>query len=80
MSGHLELESTRLEEAAKNRNWSEAQVYNAKRIIDGGLGETYGYKEYQETSFGEAEDGGLEGYGWVYHIYNERIDDFESLL
>jgi len=80
MAGHLELDSTRLEEVARNRNWSEPQVYNAKRIIDGGLGSGYGYKEYEETSFGEADEGGLEGYGWVYHIYNERIDDFESLL
>jgi len=80
MSGHLELESIRLNEVAQSRNWSEQQVYNAKRIIDGGMGANYGYKEYEETSFGEADDGGLEGYGWVYHLYSERIDDLQSLL
>ena len=80
MAGHLELDSTRLEEVARNRGWSDSQVYNARRIIDGGLGTSYGYKEYEETSFGEDADGGLEGFGWVYHLYNERVEEIESLI
>jgi hypothetical protein len=80
MSGHLELESSPLQEVARIRNWSEQQVYNAKRIIDGGMGSQYGYKEYGETQFGEADDGGLDGFGWVYHLYKERVADLEILL
>jgi hypothetical protein len=80
MSGHLELDSTRLDQVARKRNWSEAQIHNAKRIIDGGMGSNYGHKEYEETNFGSPEDGGLEGFGWVYHLYDERIEDLESLI
>jgi hypothetical protein len=80
MSGHLELESSPLDSVAKARDWSEQQIYNAKRIIDGGMGSNYGYKEYEETTFGQQSEGELEGYGWVYHLYNERIDELESLL
>jgi len=79
MSGHLELDSTPLDQVARDRAWSPQQTHNAKRIIDGGLGSNYGYKEYEEVRFGTPE-GGLEGYGWVYHLYNERIPDLESIL
>jgi hypothetical protein len=79
MSGHLELDSTPLEQVARDRAWTQQQTYNAKRIIDGGLGSNYGYKEYEEVKFGNSEVG-LEGYGWVYHLYNERIQDLESIL
>jgi hypothetical protein len=80
MSGHLELDSTKLEQVAQNRGWSDARIHNAKRIIDGGMGSNYGYKEYEETSFGDPDEGGMEGFGWVYHLYNERIEDLESLI
>jgi hypothetical protein len=80
MSGHLDLESLTLEQVAKGRNWTEQQVYNAKRIIDGGVGSNYGYKEYEETSIGNAGEGEMEGFGWVYHLYIERIDDLLPLI
>ena len=80
MSGHLELNSKKLEEVARNRNWTEQQIYNARRIIDGGMGENYGFKEYSETSFGPEDEGGLDGYGWVYHLYDDRIGELEALI
>jgi hypothetical protein len=80
MSGHLELESSPLQQVAQSRNWTAQQVYNAKRIIDGGVGSNYGYKEYEETSVGNAGEGEMEGFGWVYHLYNERIDDLLPLI
>ena len=80
MSGHLELDSTQLEQVAINRNWSEQQTHNAKRIIDGGMGTNYGFKDYQEVSFGRPGEGDMDGYGWVYHIYNERVDELESII
>lgn len=80
MSGHLELNSTRLEQVAERRNWTDSQTYNARRIIDGGMGSNYGYKEYEETSFGKEDEGGLDGFGWVYHLYDERVDELESLI
>ncbi|MGH9822169.1 MAG: hypothetical protein ACREDR_02760 [Blastocatellia bacterium] len=80
MSGHLELNSKQLEQVAQTRNWTEQQVYNARRIIDGGMGENYGFKEYGETSFGSEGDGGLDGFGWVYHLYDDRIDELEALI
>jgi len=80
MSGHLELEALPLDKVAESRNWSEQQVYNARRIIDGGMGSNYGYKEYQETSFGNAGEGEMDGFGWVYHLYVERINDLQDLI
>ncbi|HYL98624.1 MAG TPA: hypothetical protein VEZ90_06695 [Blastocatellia bacterium] len=80
MSGHLELNSKQLEEVARNRNWTEQQIYNARRIIDGGMGSNYGFKEYGETSFGQADEGGLDGFGWVYHLYDDRIEELEALI
>jgi hypothetical protein len=60
MSGHLKIDATRLGELAHSRNWSEQQINNAKRIIDGGMGTTYGFK--------------------VYYLYNERVEELESLI
>jgi len=79
MSGHLELDATPLEQVGRDRGWTPQQVHNAKRIIDGGLGSNYGFKEYEEVKFGSSE-GSLEGYGWVYHLYDERVTDLESIL
>jgi hypothetical protein len=80
MSGHLKIDATRLGELAHSRNWSDQQINNAKRIIDGGMGTTYGFKEYEETTLGEPEDGGMEGFGWVYYLYNERVEELESII
>jgi hypothetical protein len=79
MSGHLKLDATRLKEVASGRGWSEQQVNNAKRMIDGGMGTTYGFKEYEETTFGDS-DGGMEGFGWVYYLYNERLEELEAII
>jgi hypothetical protein len=77
MSGHLKIDATLLTSIARTRGWSEERTNNAKRIIDGGMGTNYGFKEYEETSI---EDSGMEGFGWVYYLYNERLDELESII
>ena len=68
-----------LAEVVRARGWSSAQTYNAQRLIDGGMGERLGYKSFEETTFG---DGGqeLEGEGWVYYLYEERLEEVEGLI
>ncbi len=66
-------------EAARTRGWSDAQAYNAQRLIDGGMGERLGYKSFEETTFGGAEEA-IEGEGWVYYLYEERIEEVEGLI
>jgi hypothetical protein len=66
-------------EAARARGWTEAQLYNARRLIDGGMGERLGYKSFEETTIGEDEDA-LEGEGWVYYLYEDRVDEIEALI
>jgi hypothetical protein len=80
MSGHIKIEATLLREVAAARRWSEQQANNARRIIDGGMGTAYGFKEYEETTFGETDDGGMEGFGWVYYLYNERLEELEAII
>jgi hypothetical protein len=64
-----------LDEVARARGWSEGQIYNAKRLIDGGMGERLGYKAFEETTIeGEA------GEGWVYYLYEERVDEVAELI
>lgn len=79
-SGSLREDSSPLIEVARNRGWSDQQAYNARRLIDGGLGLKYGFKEYQETNFGGPDEEGLEGYGWVYYLYDERVEELESII
>jgi hypothetical protein len=80
MTGHLQLDASPIRQVAQQRNWSDQQLYNAKRIIDGGLGLQFGFKEYEETQIGEPDEGGLEGFTWVYYLYNERVDELENLI
>ncbi len=78
-TGHEDLAAVPLAAAARARGWSDAQVYNARRLIDGGLGERLGYKSFEETTFGDDEDA-LEGEGWVYYLYEERIQEVHDLI
>jgi len=78
-SGHLELGAVRMDEVARARGWSEAQTYHARRLIDGGMGERLGYKSFEETTFGDGGDA-IEGEGWVYYLYSDRIEEVEELL
>jgi hypothetical protein len=78
-SGHQELGAVALADVARARGWSEAQTYNAKRLIDGGMGERLGYKSFEETTFGGDEEA-LEGEGWVYYLYEERLEEVAELI
>jgi hypothetical protein len=78
-SGHQELGAVPLAEVARARGWSDAQTYNAKRLIDGGMGERLGYKSFEETTFGGDEQA-LEGEGWVYYLYEERVEEVAELI
>lgn len=78
-TGHEDLAAVPLAAVARARGWSDAQVYNARRLIDGGLGERLGYKSFEETTFGEDEDA-LEGEGWVYYLYEERVQEVHDLI
>ena len=78
-SGHQDLGAVPMADVARARGWSEAQTYNAKRLIDGGMGERLGYKSFEETTFGSGGDA-LEGEGWVYYLYSDRIEEVEDLL
>ena len=78
-AGHQELGAVRLAEAAGTRGWSDAQTYNAQRLIDGGMGERLGYKSFEETTFGDGEEA-LEGEAWVYCLYEERLEEVEGLI
>lgn len=77
--GHEELGAIGIAGVARARGWTEAQLYNAQRLIDGGMGERLGYKSFEETTFGEDEDA-LEGEGWVYYLYEDRVDEVEALI
>jgi len=43
------------------------------------MGERLGYKSFEETTFGSGGDA-LEGEGWVYYLYSDRIEEVEGLL
>jgi hypothetical protein len=78
-AGHSELGALPMAEVARTRGWSEAQTYNARRLIDGGLGNRLGYKSFEETTFGDAGEA-LEGEAWVYYLYEERVDEVQALI
>jgi len=78
-AGHQERGAVPLAEVARTRGWSEAQTYNAQRLIDGGMGERLGYKSFEETTFGRGEEA-LEGEGWVYYLYEERVEEVAELI
>jgi hypothetical protein len=78
-AGHQNLGAVRLAEVARARGWSDAQTSNAKRLIDGGMGERLGYKSFEETTFGGGEEA-LEGEGWVYYLYEERLEEVAELI
>jgi len=78
-AGHQNLGAVRLAEVARARGWSDAQTANAKRLIDGGMGERLGYKSFEETTFGGGEEA-LEGEGWVYYLYEERLEEVAELI
>jgi hypothetical protein len=79
-SGYQELGAVMLAEVARRRGWSDAQTYNARRLIDGGLGERLGYKSFEETTFGGGGEEALEGEGWVYYLYEVRIEEVAELI
>ena len=78
-TGHEERGAVPLAEVVRTRAWSSAQTYNAQRLIDGGMGERLGYKSFEETTFGEGGEA-LEGEGWVYYLYEERLEEVEGLI
>jgi len=78
-AGHQERGAVGLAEVARARGWSGAQTYNAQRLIDGGMGERLGYKSFEETTFGRGEEA-LEGEGWVYYLYEERVEEVAELI
>ncbi len=78
-SGHQELGAIPLEAVARARGWSDGQTYNAKRLIDGGMGERLGYKAFEETSLGGGEEE-LAGEGWVYYLYEDRVAEVADLI
>jgi hypothetical protein len=69
-----------LEEVARARGWSQGQTHNAKRLIDGGMGERLGYKVFEET--GLAGDGpeAVPGEAWVYYLYEDRVAEVAELI
>ena len=79
MDGSLEIPATRLIEVAVARGWSEGRARNAMRVIDGGMGERFGYKSFEETTVSEGGDD-VEGMAWVYHLYDERVEELEELV
>jgi hypothetical protein len=78
-AGHEDLAAVPLAAVARARGWSDAQVHNARRLIDGGMGERLGYKSFEETTFGDDEDA-LAGEGWVYYLYEERVQEVQDLI
>ena len=78
-AGHQELGAVRLTEVARARGWSDAQTYNAQRLIDGGMGERLGYKSFEETTVGADEDA-MEGEAWVYYLYEDRLAEVAELI
>jgi hypothetical protein len=79
-SGHQELGAIPLDQVARARGWSEGQTYNAKRLIDGGMGERLGYKVFEETSFAGGEEDAVAGEGWVYYLYEDRVEEVAELI
>jgi hypothetical protein len=79
-AGHQELGALRLAEVARARGWSAARASNAKRLIDGGMGERLGYKSFEETTLGDDGEDALEGEAWVYYLYEERVEEVEELI
>jgi len=55
-AGYEDLGAMRMAEAARTRGWSDAQIHNAQRLIDGGMGERLGYKSFEETTFGGGKE------------------------
>ena len=78
-AGHEELGAVLLAEVARARGWSEAQAHNAKRLIDGGMGERLGYKSFEETTVGDDDDA-MEGEAWVYYLYPDRLEEIAELI
>jgi hypothetical protein len=79
-TGHQELGALPLGEVARARGWSEGQTYNAKRLIDDGMGERLGYKVFEETSRAGGGQEAVEGEGWVYYPYEDRIAEVAELI
>ena len=79
-TGHQELGAVPLDQVARTRGWSDGQIHNARRLLDGGMGERLGYKSFEETTLGGQGEEGLEGEGWVYYLYEDRVDEVSELI
>lgn len=79
-TGHQDLGAVLLEDVARARGWSEGQTHNAKRLLDGGMGERLGYKSFEETTVAGDGPEAVEGEGWVYYLYEERIAEVSDLI
>ena len=44
------------------------------------MGERLGYKSFEETTFGGGNEEALEGEGWVYYLYEERVEEVSELI
>jgi len=79
-TGHQELGAVPLDQVARTRGWSDGQIHNARRLLDGGMGERLGYKSFEETTLEGHGEEGLAGEGWVYYLYEDRVEEVAELL
>ena len=79
-SGYQELGTVALAAVARARGWSDAQTYNAQRLIDGGVGSASATKSFWRPRFGGGSEEALDGEGWVYYLYEERVEEVAELI
>jgi hypothetical protein len=79
-AGHQELGAVPLDRVARARGWSEGQIHNARRLLDGGMGERLGYKSFEETTVAGEDEEAVAGEAWVYYLYEDRIAEVSDLI
>lgn len=78
--GYQELGAVPLAELARAKGWTDAQANNARRLLDGDMGQHLGYKSFEETMVGDEGGEPLVGEAWVYYLYEDRIDEVVDLI
>jgi hypothetical protein len=79
-SGHQQLGAVPLDAVARARGWSDGQIHNARRLIDGGMGDRLGYKSFEETTVAGDDAEALAGEAWVYYLYEDRVEEVADLI
>lgn len=79
-TGHQELGTVPLDQVARVRGWSDGQIHNARRLIDGGMAERLGYKSFEETTLAGEGPQAVAGEGWVHYLYEDRVEEVEALI